>query len=409
MNLTMEGAGTPDTLTGATKATRPAPAACGGPATRPPRRSRRRLRVLVFLVAALVVLLVRPASHHARAAALLVSFSDTEGKPKVREERLTLDVPGAPARTVPARLYRPVADNDAPGVVLVHGVHRLGIEEPRLERFARSLADAGVVVLTPEVSELSDYHVSPRSIDTAGASVEALRARLGHPKVGLMGMSFGGGIAMLAAADERFAKDVAFVVAVGAHDDLERVSRFFATDAIPEPSGGMKKLQAHSYGAAVLVYDHVEDFFPLEDVPAARDAIRLWLWEKQDEARVAAKALSPASKEKMDKLFGPSAAAMRDELLVEIDKRKAGMPAVSPHGRLAGLRSNVYLLHGEGDTVIPATETLWLAKDVPPERLRAVLVSPAIVHVELKGPSAMDKWALVHFMGQIIAEAESTR
>ena len=66
-------------------------------------------------------------------------------------------------------------------------------------------------------------------------------------------------------------------------------------------------------------------------------------------------------------------------------------------------------LHGEGDTVIPATETLWLAQDVPAERLRTALVSPAIEHVELKSPSAADKWALVHFMGQIIGEAESSR
>ena len=37
----------------------------------------------------------------------------------------------------------------------------------------------------------------------------------------------------------------------------------------------------------VLVYSHVEDFFPAEDVPAARDALRSWLWEKRDDAREA--------------------------------------------------------------------------------------------------------------------------
>ena len=71
------------------------------------------------------------------------------------------------------------------------------------------------------------------------------------------------------------------------------------------------------------------------------------------------------------------------------------------------MHAPVFLLHGAGDTVIPASETLWLARDVPAGLARDVLVSPAIQHVELEGePSAMDKWALVHFMADVLAEAD---
>ena len=235
----------------------------------------------------------------------------------------------------------------------------------------------------------------------------ALRERLGTDKVGLMGMSFGGGISLLAAADPRFADRVSFVVAVGAHDDLGRVSRFFINDEIPEPTGGTKKLHAHGYGVMVLVYSHVEDFFPPEDVPAARDALRSWLGQKRDDALKAASMLSPASKAKIDGLFDAGIGPMKGELLAEIDSHAEEMAKVSPRGHLGSIKANVYLLHGEGDTVIPATETLWLAEDVPPARLKSALVSPAIEHVELKSPSAADKWALVHFMGQVIGEAEN--
>jgi dienelactone hydrolase len=365
----------------------------------------RRLRLVLFFLAVVAILLVRPATRHARAASLLVAFSNPDFVPPVTDEPLTVEVPGR--GPVPARIYRPAdAGAHAPGVVLVHGVHRLGISEPRLTRFARAVANAGVVVLTPEISELSDYHVDPRSIDTVGAAVEALSARLGGRRIGVMGMSFGGGISLLAAADPRFAERVAFVVAVGAHDDLERVSRFFATSEIKEASGATLELHAHEYGATVLVYTRAEDFFPAADVPAAKDALRLWLWEKRDDAREAEKRLSPASKEKVDKLFAADIASVRPEILAEIDRRAQAMKAVSPHGHLAGLRAHVYLLHGAGDTVIPASETLWLAKDVPAAELRAVLVSPAIVHVELKEPTLLDKWELVHFMGRVIGEAE---
>lgn len=386
-------------------------------------RRRHRMRLVIFFLSLLAVVAARPAAHHARATRLLVTFSDPNDKPAVLEEVVSLEVvaPGpdaAPPRTVKARIFSPPdATSATPAVVLVHGVQYLGIEEPRLQRFARSIVNAGLIVMTPQVDELADYHVSPRSIETVGAAIESLRARRAAaggpggraPKVGLMGTSFGGGVALLTAADARFADDVAFVVAVGAHDDLGRVSGFFATDEIAEVSGATKKLHAHEYGATVLVYTHVEDFFPEADVPAAKEALRLWLWEKREPAREAAKRLSPASKERVEKLFAADVASVRPELLAGIERRAREMKEVSPHGRLAGIKASVYLLHGEGDTVIPATETMWLAADVPPASLRAVLVSPAIVHVELKEPSLADKWALIHFMGQVIGEAEGAR
>jgi dienelactone hydrolase len=365
--------------------------------------TKKRLRIALFVLAVLVVLLARPASHHARAASLLVAFSDPAATPVVTEQRLTFMREG---EEIPARLYLPSGVTNPPGVVLVHGVHHKGIEEPRLERFARSIAGAGVAVMTPAVKELSDYKVAPRSIETVGVAIETLRERLGTEKVGLMGTSFGGGISLLTAGDERFADHVSFVVAIGAHDDLGRVSRFFVNDEIPEPSGGTKKLRAHGYGVTVLVYSHVEDFFPAEDVPAARDALRFWLWEKRDDARKSAAMLSPASKAKIDGLFDTGVGVMKAELLAEIESHAAEMARVSPRGHLGSLRANVYLLHGEGDTVIPATETLWLAEDVPAALLKSALVSPAIEHVELKAPSAADQWALVHFMGQVLGEAE---
>jgi dienelactone hydrolase len=376
---------------------------------------RRRTRFVLFFAALVGIFLARPVAHHARATSLLVAFSDPKAKPAVTEELITIDVPASPAgpaRTVKARIFSPPGSTpgDRPAVVLVHGVQYLGIEEPRLQRFAKSIVSAGIVVLTPQVDELADYAVSPRSIETVGAAIRALRTRSGgRSQIGLMGTSFGGGVALLTAADQRFADDVAFVVAIGAHDDLARVSRFFATDEIPEVSGTTKQLHAHGYGSTVLVYTHADEFFPAEDVPAARDALRLFLREKRDAAREAAKALSPASKAKMDVIFGPDISALRPELLAMVDRRNADMNAVSPHDRLAGLRAHVYLLHGAGDTVIPATETLWLAHDVPPAALRMVLVSPAIEHVELKEPSIGDQWSLIHFMGDVIGEAEAAR
>jgi pimeloyl-ACP methyl ester carboxylesterase len=374
------------------------------------RATRRKLGL--FVLALGIVLLFRPAGAHMRAASLLTRFqAPTDhgmvaryGAHDVVERSMTFP---AERGAVPARVYTPADATDAPGIVLVHGVHHTGIDEPRLVRFARTIAAAGVVVMTPEIAELRDYHVDPRSIETIGAAAHALRGEVHRGTVGVMGLSFAGGLALLAAADPRFASDIGFVVAVGAHDDLTRVSEFFATSRITDPDGNPQPIKAHEYGALVLVYSHIEDFFPAEDVPVAREALRAWLWEDRDAARARLPALGPVAREKMERLFGAKVDSIAQEILAELKTHQDEAARVSPHGHLGTLKVPVFLLHGAGDTVIPASETLWLAKDVPAGLAKDVLVSPAIQHVELEGePTAMDKWALVHFMADVLAEAD---
>ncbi len=377
------------------------------PPTSSPRRGRTLAKVLV-VVALATGALVRPAMAHVRAATLLARFGAGDEAEAARAvEEVKLDAPPGEAGSR-ARLYVPRGVTAPPGIVLVHGVHRLGIDEPRLVRFARALAESGVLVLTPEIRELADYHVDPRSIATIGGAARALRDRSGRA-VGVMGMSFAGGLSLLAAADPRYAPDVAFVVAIGAHDDLGRVSHFFATGTIARPDGSTNVMRAHDYGPLVLVYSHVEDFFDTADVPSASAALRAWLWEDRTTARADEATLSPAGRAKMDLLFGEHVDAIAGELLAVIARNDAQMGPVSPHGHLDALRVPVFLLHGAGDSVIPATETSWLARDVPPALVRDVLVSPALVHVELdKGPSIADRWALVHFMSDVLEASRQT-
>jgi dienelactone hydrolase len=357
--------------------------------------------LVVFVVA--VEIAWRPVATHVRAAKLLQRFQDANASaPADVEERLfPIDDPGHPA--IRARLYSPRTPHGA--IVLIPGVHHLGIDEPRLVRFARAIAASGVTILTPEIRELIDYQIDGASADEIGAAAHALRTQTDAP-VGVMGMSFAGGLALLAASDARFAPDVAFVVAIGAHDDLARVSRFFATNEIARPDGTILHLAAHPYGPLILVYDRLADFFPADDLAVARDALRLWLWEDKDAARARANSLSPASLAKITALFDDDLHAIVPELLAEVDAHADTMRAASPHDRLAGLHAPVFLLHGAGDSVIPATETLWLATDVPNGLVRDMLISPAILHVELEGePTFSQKWALVHFMADVLDAA----
>jgi pimeloyl-ACP methyl ester carboxylesterase len=292
-------------------------------------------------------------------------------------------------------------------MVIVHGVHHRGIDEPRLVALARAMSSSGIRVLTPELPSLADYGVDPASIDLIGYATNALSESVGR-KVGVLGISFGGGLALMAAADPRFESGISFVVTVGAHDDLERVSQFLVTNRIQRPDSTVLEMPAHEYGALVLIYSHVQDFFPPADIATARETIRLLLWERVEESRKYAERLGPDSRRTMDLLFGHHVEALAGELMAAIARHRAEMPPVSPHGRLALLRVPVLLLHGAADNVIPPTELLWLEQDVPANTLRAALISPAISHVDMKGtPTLADTVRLVRFMAQIFELSEA--
>jgi pimeloyl-ACP methyl ester carboxylesterase len=304
------------------------------------------------------------------------------------------------------RLYIPQDVKYPSGMLLLHGVHHLGIEEPRLVSFSRALASAGIEVMTPELNDLADYHVVPHSIDQIGLSAGILSRKLSSNRVGVMGLSFAGGMALLAATRAEYAPNIAFVLAVGAHDDLTRVSRFFAMNAIQRPDGSTIPFQAHEYGVLVLAYSHLEDFFAASDVPIARDALREWLMEKPDAALLTAHQLTAGGQHEFDELVHHRD-QLKQQLVGEIDKHRGEMEAVSPHGHLGNLAIPVFLLHGSGDSVIPASETLWLEQDVPRKKLEAALISPALVHVSMEqSVSATQKWQLVHFLARVLATAE---
>ena len=88
---------------------------------------------------------------------------------------------------------------------------------------------------------LADYQVDAHSIDLIGYSARDFSQSL-RQKVGVLGISFGGGLSLMAAANPRYEPYIRFVVSVGAHDDLERVSQFFVTNQIPRPDGTPVKI-----------------------------------------------------------------------------------------------------------------------------------------------------------------------
>jgi hypothetical protein len=140
------------------------------------------------------------------------------------------------------RVYEPER-RSSHTALLVSGLHPSGIDEPRLVRLARQLGASGLTVVTPDIPELSRFEITPAITDTIEQSALWLALRSGlapDQRVIMMGISFSGGISLVAAGRPSLAPHVSTVFAFGGHDDLPRVLRYLCTGQEPFPPGEVR-------------------------------------------------------------------------------------------------------------------------------------------------------------------------
>jgi threonine dehydratase len=379
--------------------------------------SSRKARILAWslvLLPILLILLYPTLQDHLRAASLLARIANPNaagwianyGVHPVETRDQTLEFHG---RAVASRIYSPVGVGFAPGIVVVHGMHELGIEEPRLVNFARSLAASGFFVMTPLVQGIAEYRVEPESADLIGTAAQSFSRELNLPKVGVLCVSFSGGLALLAATDPQYSGSVAWIANIGAYYDLAHVLRFFATGETQRPDGSIEQRTPHEYGPLIVIADRTGDFFNPHDAPLAGAAIKLVLAGQGKESEAITARMTPAGRQLMQQIYSKQFAGLRPAMLAEIDMDREQLSAASPAGRVGFIRAPVLLLHGSDDNVIPPTELLWLKEHIPPQYLVAALISPAITHVGVGGkPKLRDQLALVHWVALLFREARKT-
>ena len=314
----------------------------------------------------------------------------------------------SPAGTVHARLYVPVNKPQAPAMVIFHGIHHLGMDEPRLESFAAAIASCGVQVLTPELPNIKDYRVDASSIRVIGESTRWFSTKTGGP-IGVMGLSFSGGLALLAAADPLYKPAIKFVFAVGAQDAMAHIAQYYLTGTEARPDGTIESLLPHEYGALVLEYEHLDEFVPAADVEPLRVVLRQHLYEDKPAETAAIALLTPAQTVEAKLLMDSNAPATRQLLAKANTRHISDMAGLSPAGKLRTMTTPVYLLHGQADNIIPAAETLWMADELPELSRKAVLVSPVLSHLDLDAadPGLLDQWRLIHFMALVMHATET--
>ena len=355
------------------------------------------------------------ASLVARAAGLSGAWVD--GLAAVTTEDVVVADTVVPSRAgaLRARTYLP-KQAFTRSIVLTPGVHMDGIDEARLVKLAGDIAATGVGVVTAELPELREYRITPRLPDLIEDTAVWAASNVGlapDGKIGLLGISFSGGLSLVAAGRPALEGRTAFTLSFGGHGDLARTLRYLCTGIQPD---GVAR-PPHDYGVVVILLNVAELVVPAGQVEPLRLAIRTFLRASSldmiDKARAEREFARATAMESA--LPEPARTLMHDvntrnvkrlgPRLEPIVGGYAAAPSLSPE-RSRPTRSQVFLLHGADDSVVPAIESTllgdWYRSQQTPVR---VLVTPLITHAEVdRAASQREIWNLVSFWRQVLEE-----
>ncbi|MBV9602305.1 MAG: acetylxylan esterase [Chloroflexi bacterium] len=251
--------------------------------------------------------------------------------PEPVETQQTFEYSGG---TVDTRFFAPVGGGQHPAVVLLLGAGDLTRSDLAVQ-FADALARLGVVVAVPESSGMLAEHLNFDEVDAIRQSIDAVRARsdVDPRRVGIVGLSASGGLAIVAAAQPDLRDSVRFVNSFGSYDDAMTLLVDVASHSI-DVEGSVRDWQPEQRTVDVVANALVDT--------GVDDATRSEL------------------------LGGPSrqrATEITRNFSPEVVSRFA---RISPSSYLTQLHARLYLMHDVDDPFIPFTESRNLVASAPP-------------------------------------------
>jgi dienelactone hydrolase len=291
---------------------------------------------------------------------------------------------GRDGRSFPADLYVIDDGRKRAAILLTHGIIESGKDDPRLVRFARSLARCGFAVVVPELQGMKSFRILLSDVDDlveTFRTVMSLEQVVDREKLGMMGFSYGAGPTLMAAANPAIREQVKFVVSFGGYYNPINVIRFITTGTY-EYGSEKGFIQPEVYGKWIFFMNNADyvgnesdrsvlrDIFEKESKNQKDQALRR-VGDLSDRGRYLYELLNTQEPSRVDDLIGQTDPTFQSYL-----KRISMVPVVPD------LKAYLIVGHGSTDPLIPYTESLRLADAVPDKDRVHVAILRAFSHVD---------------------------
>jgi acetyl esterase/lipase len=326
---------------------------------------------------AILALAVLPSAITALPFDPLVSLT-----PRPEREEFAFSYAGG---SVDGDVYSPGRGGRHGAILLLLGARPVDRNEPPLVRFAEGLSRTGVVVMVPISSGLAAGRIEAHEVDALVQEVELLRQRadVDPARIGIIGFSVGGSVAVQAAADPRLDGKLAFVNAFGSYFDTTDFARAISTRSLAY-AGIDEPWEPDPLVLYVMAIQMV-DTLP---APNDRDVLARLYLQGDTGARADVPTMTPAGRAALGLLDGLPPAETEAALAQLPPETTARLAAISPSRVIGQVHTDLLLMHDLGDHVVPYTETRRMAEAAPPGVLKRYAEFALFDHVMPNRPPA---------------------
>ncbi len=301
----------------------------------------------------------------------------------------------AASEEIEADLYLPSAGGRHPAIVVETGVNPEGRRYPALVQLGQSFARAGIACLIPDSPDFLANRATPADVARLDAAYAYVMQRpdVNPDRVGVFGVSVGGDIALLSAVDGHAGSRLRFVATSGQYYSVETMLQVGTTN---------------TYTTAVGIRPFTPDPWVW---PVGRNTFVAALPDPGDRDRlIAALADRPPAEPREPEGLTPAGRAMF-ALLANRDPQRVrplfqqlppevrqSLLALSPAEHVAAIHVPVLIMVDQGDTYIPAEESVRLARAL--DGRASLTVLQILSHVELAAPDLTAKSLFSFYLPQ---------
>jgi pimeloyl-ACP methyl ester carboxylesterase len=312
---------------------------------------------------------------------------------------------------VPTTVYRPGSGDRWPALVFLNGVTARGRHHPEVERLAGALARVGFLVFVPDPPGLRSGEITERTLD---ATLGVVRAAADRPdaagrRIGLVGVSIGATLGLLAAEHSDLAERITLVAGIAPYTDLENAIRLATTGYSLDAAGHLVRYATTSFLGVVIARSLVAA------LPESSDRSRLLsnlrrLHEGSRDPLALFRRLKPAH---VDSSARALVALLANRDPARFDRLFAGLPSelrasvarLSPLAGAARLRAPVDIASAPHDKYFPLGETEALIRADRHSRVSLTVTStlhhavPNFSLSDLSDLGRFDGWAVRSLRG----------
>lgn len=278
------------------------------------------------------------------------------------------------AGTIDVQLFQPASGGQHAAVILLLGAGDL----PRMDlavHFADELARAGVVVMLPESDGLLAERLTFAEVDGIRSESAWLdqRPEVDASRVGIIGLSAAGGLAIVAAAQPDLRNQITLVNSFGSYEDARTLVLDVASRSI-DVDGQLIDWQPEPRTQEVIAIALIDSLSSEAD----RMLLQRAFLAHED---VDWTELSDAALPMRDLLQGTTRERAQADIAALPAQTRQQLQQISPSSVLGEVRARLYVMHDLDDSFIPFTESRALVTQAPPGLVQRYTEFSIFAHV----------------------------